>query len=155
MGCKQEGAKNRVIVIQKEKRPGCLCFLHPAFCNPYFGPNFFQCHKPTHIFKARIVGADWLGQYIHGKVLLPHSFFISRYIMLKFWVIFGSISSLFFMGTQWQQQWLLSFFSTWAKALWCGRLQEICMKLIPLRNDIGNKYSRSWLSRNCENFKKI
>ena len=32
-------------------------FLHPAFCNPYFGP-FFQGHKPTHVFKTRIVGAD-------------------------------------------------------------------------------------------------
>ena len=47
---------------------------------------------------------------VYKLVLLPHSFFISCYIMLKFWVIFGSISSLFFMGTQWQQQWLLSFF---------------------------------------------
>ena len=35
MGCKKQGAKNRVIVIQKEKRPGC--FLCPAFCNLYFG----------------------------------------------------------------------------------------------------------------------
>ena len=42
--------KNRVIVIQKEKRPGCLfslwlkwpCFLHPAFRNPYFGCFFLK-----------------------------------------------------------------------------------------------------------------
>ena len=34
--------------------------LQKAGCNPYFGP-FFQGHKPTHVFKTRIVGADWLG----------------------------------------------------------------------------------------------
>ena len=28
---------------------------------PYFGPDFFQGHKTTHVFKTRIVGADWLG----------------------------------------------------------------------------------------------
>jgi hypothetical protein len=39
IGCKQ-GAENRVIVIQKEKR------------------TFFQGHNPTHVFKTRIVGAD-------------------------------------------------------------------------------------------------
>ena len=31
-----------------------------CFCNPYFGP-FFPGHKPTHVFKTRILGADWLG----------------------------------------------------------------------------------------------
>ena len=35
----------------------------PVFCNqlfsgPYFGPDFFQGHKPTHVFKTRIMGAD-------------------------------------------------------------------------------------------------
>ena len=35
----------------------------PVFCNllysgPYFGPDYFQGHKPTHVFKTRIVGAD-------------------------------------------------------------------------------------------------
>ena len=35
----------------------------PVFCTllfsgPYFGPNFFQGHKPTHVFKTRIVDAD-------------------------------------------------------------------------------------------------
>ena len=39
MGCKKQGAKKGVIVIQKEKRP-------------------LQGHKPTHVFKTRIVGAD-------------------------------------------------------------------------------------------------
>ena len=56
MGCKMQGAKNRVIVVQKEKRPGCFfsfwitmtLFLHPAFCNPYFGP-FFKVPDPKKI----------------------------------------------------------------------------------------------------------
>ena len=33
-------------------------FWHPAFCNPFFAPNYFQGHKPTHVFKTKIVGAD-------------------------------------------------------------------------------------------------
>ena len=66
MGYNDRGQKTRV--------PGCLFsfwitmtlfFLHPAFCNPYFGP-FFQGHKPTHVFKTRIVGADWLGKWVDG-----------------------------------------------------------------------------------------
>jgi hypothetical protein len=57
--------KNRVIVIQKEKRqPGLFSFLITMtlffctllFSGPYFAPDFF--HKPTHVFKTRIVGAD-------------------------------------------------------------------------------------------------
>ena len=47
----------------KEKRLGCLFSLwrpDPIFCTPYFGPYFFQGRKPTHVFKTRIVGADWL-----------------------------------------------------------------------------------------------
>ena len=27
-------------------------------CGTYFGPDLFQGHKPTHVFKTRIVGAD-------------------------------------------------------------------------------------------------
>ena len=26
--------------------------------------DFFQGHKPTHVFKTRIVGGDWLGEYV-------------------------------------------------------------------------------------------
>jgi hypothetical protein len=40
MGCKKQGAK----------KTGSLLFK-------YFGPSF-QGHKPTHVFKTRIVGAD-------------------------------------------------------------------------------------------------
>ena len=60
MGCKKQGAKNRVIVIQKEKRrPGTLLFaLH------ILDLIFFQGRKPTHVFKTRIVGAGWLGEYV-------------------------------------------------------------------------------------------
>ena len=44
MRYKKQGVKNRVIVIQKEKRPGCLfsfrigmtLLLHPAFCTLLF-----------------------------------------------------------------------------------------------------------------------
>ena len=50
MGCKKQDAKNRVIVIQKEKRPGSLDpdFLYPAFCNQYLGP-FFKVPDPKKI----------------------------------------------------------------------------------------------------------
>ena len=54
------------------KKAGCkktawpFLFLNnndPVFCTllfsgPYFGPDFFQGCKPTHVFKTRIVGAD-------------------------------------------------------------------------------------------------
>ena len=46
-----------------KKRRSSLALL---FSGPYFGPNFFQGHKPTHVFKTRIVGADLLGEY-EGK----------------------------------------------------------------------------------------
>ena len=42
------GAKNRV---------------HPAFHTPYFGPD----HKPTQVFKWRIVGAGWPGNFVKGQ----------------------------------------------------------------------------------------
>ena len=63
MDLKKQGAKNRVIVIQKEKKPGCLFSFLQVFCNlllsaPYFGLDFFQGHKPTHVFKTSTVGAD-------------------------------------------------------------------------------------------------
>ena len=61
--------KNRVNVIQKEKRSGCL-FSFWITMTLFFGfeksrvPNFFQGHKPTLVFKTRIVGAVWLGEYV-------------------------------------------------------------------------------------------
>ena len=55
MSCKKQGTKNMVIVIQKEKRQPVFCTL---LCNTSFGPIFFQGHKPTHVFKTRIVDED-------------------------------------------------------------------------------------------------
>ena len=40
MGCKKQGAKNRVIVIQKENRQSLL------FSGRYFGPDFFKVPDP-------------------------------------------------------------------------------------------------------------
>ena len=61
MGCKKQGAKKQdhcylawPLLFLKNNDPG---FLHPAFRNPYFEP-LFQGHKPTHVFKTRIVRAD-------------------------------------------------------------------------------------------------
>ena len=53
MGCKKEGAKNRVIVIQKEKRSGCLFnnndpFFAPWFLQPIFW-TFFKVSDPKTI----------------------------------------------------------------------------------------------------------
>ena len=53
MGYKKQGAKNRVIVIQKEKKQSV--FLHPAFCNPYFGP-FFEGSKTDPCFQNKNIG---------------------------------------------------------------------------------------------------
>jgi hypothetical protein len=58
--------KTRVIVIQKEKRPGCLFSIRITmtlvFLTLLFSKSrvldFFQGHKPTLVFKTRIVGAD-------------------------------------------------------------------------------------------------
>ena len=54
MGCKKQGAKNKVIVIQKEKR---------LFSFPDFGPDFFKVPDPKKISSRPdkleyIVGAD-------------------------------------------------------------------------------------------------
>ena len=55
--------------------PGCLFSFWITKKNPdlvfstlFFEPHildpFFQGRKPTHVFKSRIVGADWLGVYV-------------------------------------------------------------------------------------------
>ena len=36
----------------------------------FFGPDLFQGRKPTHVFKTRIVGADWLGQVLQRASIL-------------------------------------------------------------------------------------
>ena len=58
MGCKKQGAKKQGHCYSKREEAIFLNNIFPIFCNPYFGLNFFQGHKPTHVFKTRIVGAD-------------------------------------------------------------------------------------------------
>ena len=71
MNLKKAGRKKQGQFYSKwEEAAWPLLFLNnndPVFCNqllsgPYFGPDFFQGHKSTHVFKTRIVGADWLGK---------------------------------------------------------------------------------------------
>ena len=70
-GCKKQGHS----YSKREEAGWSLFFLNnndPVFCTllfsgPYFGPDFFQGYKPTHVFKTRILGADWL-----GDCLTPH-----------------------------------------------------------------------------------
>ena len=61
MGCKKQGAKNRGHCYSKREYE----FLNnndPVFCILLFSIHildlFFQDHKPTHVFKTRIAGAD-------------------------------------------------------------------------------------------------
>ena len=66
-GFQKAGSKKQGHCYSKEEEEAAwpLLFLDdndPAFCNPYFGPDYFQGHKLTHVFKTRIVGADWRGQ---------------------------------------------------------------------------------------------
>ena len=42
----------------------------PYFLHPIFWTLFFQSRKPTHVFKSRIVGADWLGEWMVRDVKL-------------------------------------------------------------------------------------
>ena len=36
-----------------------LVFLHPTFCNPYFGPLFYRVtNRHRYVFKTRLVGTD-------------------------------------------------------------------------------------------------
>ena len=67
MGCKKQRAKNLGYSYSKREEAAWPllflnnndpAFLHPAFCNLYFGPFFEKGHKPTHFSKTRIVGAD-------------------------------------------------------------------------------------------------
>ena len=49
-----------------------LGFLHPAYFKKQGAQFFFQVHKPTLIFKTRIVGADFLGDYVFNCLTLFH-----------------------------------------------------------------------------------
>ena len=67
MGCEKQGAKKQGHCYSKrEEAAWPFLFLinkDPVFCTllfsgPYFAPDFFQGHKPTHVFKTRKMGAD-------------------------------------------------------------------------------------------------
>ena len=66
MGCKKQGAKKQGHCYSKrEESAWPLLFLNknnPVFCTLLFATHildlFLQGHKPTHVFKTRIVGAD-------------------------------------------------------------------------------------------------
>ena len=58
MGFKKQGAKNRVIVIQKEKKQPV--FFASCFLQTIVWTLFLQGQKPTHVF---MLGADWLSKY--------------------------------------------------------------------------------------------
>ena len=57
MDLKKAGCKKQGHCYSKKPRP--LLFLNnndSVFSGRCFKPYFFQCHKPTHVFKTRIVG---------------------------------------------------------------------------------------------------
>ena len=63
-GFSQRHQKTGLLLFKKRKARLHLlfsndpAFFHPDFCNPMFGPDFFQGHEQTHVFKTKIVGAD-------------------------------------------------------------------------------------------------
>ena len=67
MGTKKQGAKKQGHCYSKRKKAAWLLlflknkdpvFYTLLFSGPYLGPDFFQVHKLTHVFKTRIVDAD-------------------------------------------------------------------------------------------------
>ena len=64
--------KTRSLLFKKRRGSCPLLFLNnndPVFCTLLFASHifdliFFQGHKPTHVFKTRIVGTDWLGEWV-------------------------------------------------------------------------------------------
>ena len=63
VGCKKQGH----CYSKREETRLPLLFLNnndPFFCNLFWTSYFFQGHKPTHVFKTRIVGADWLREWV-------------------------------------------------------------------------------------------
>ena len=86
--------KNRLLLLFLNNNDPV--FLHPAFWNPCFGPFFLQGHKPTHVFKTRILGADWLGkslQKLHTIILAN----LSDVAKTKMWDIFSSTLDMYFV----------------------------------------------------------
>ena len=61
MGCKKRGAKNRVIVTQKEKRqPGLFSLLYPVFATHILDLTFFRVtNRPMFSKQELWVQIDW------------------------------------------------------------------------------------------------
>ena len=66
MDLTKEGARKQGYCYSKREEAAWPFLIlnnnDPIFCTllfsgPYFGPDFSQGHKPTHVFKTRIVGA--------------------------------------------------------------------------------------------------
>ena len=58
MDLKKQGAKNRVIDIQKEKRQQLFLFLNNNDPGFFLHPDFFHGHKPTQVSETRILGSE-------------------------------------------------------------------------------------------------
>ena len=92
VGCKKQGH----CYSKREETRLPLLFLNnndPVFCNllfsgPYLDLIFFQGHKPTHVFKTRIVGANWLGVTMYTDKIQWFLFSL---------LIFGQISNKFWL----------------------------------------------------------
>ena len=69
MGCKKQGAKNQGKCYSKREEAVVSLlflnnndpvFLHPAFCNPQFGPDFFRVtNRPMFSKQEQWVQIDW------------------------------------------------------------------------------------------------
>ena len=83
----------------------------PYFLQPIFLDHFFQGYKPTHVFKTRIVGADWLGDLL----VFPH---ICIFNFLSLWkeiknfkntIAVARIYEYFFSIYRWNRPIILSY----------------------------------------------
>ena len=66
---RKQGAKKQAICYSKREKAVCFFSFWMTLQGAYFGPDFIQGHKPTHVFKRRIVDADWLGDFVNFKFL--------------------------------------------------------------------------------------
>ena len=83
MGSKYEEAAWHLLFFLNNNDP-VFCTLF--FSCSYFGPGFFQGHKTTHVFKTRIVGADWLGEYMRNRIYIRlvvvfHESWMNKYLI--------------------------------------------------------------------------
>ena len=57
---KRKEARLPLLILNNKKKILTLLFA-PYFLHPIFWTLFFTGRKPTHVFKTRMVGADWQG----------------------------------------------------------------------------------------------